>query len=178
MTVNTFGPINSQGLYLNPEQDYPEDNNEMREILAQRARQTADVVNLKETAQYEKVEILTGQQYFTSVSNGAQRTSYTFRLTFDLVSLNGGPIGAGLTNIPLPTDPTVNVPTCIQYANGLIPVHGFGACTAGGVYYFINDPLVFVRFTNTSVTNQVISITNNTGSAITQCYWVFEYLKT
>jgi hypothetical protein len=178
MTVNTFGPINTDGVFLNPEQDYPEDNDLMREILANRARITADVVNLKETAQYEKVETLTGQQYFTAVSNGAQRTSYGFRLTFDLVSLNGGSIGAGTTMISLPTDPTVNVPTCIQYANGLVPLHGFGGCTAGGVYYFINDPSVFVEFTNTSITNQIISITNNTGSDITQCYWVFEYLKT
>jgi hypothetical protein len=178
MTVNTFGPINTQSAFLPPEQDFPEDPSLMREILAQRERITATVLNVKETAQYEEREIITGQQWFSQVVSGAIKTNYGYRLTFDLVALNGGSIANGsTTTISLPTDPTMGTPTCIQYANGLIPLHGFGAGTGGTTYYFINDPSLYVEFTNTSTTVQSISITNNTGSAITQCYWVFEYLK-
>ena len=99
-------------------------------------------------------------------------------LTFDLVSLNGAPIPNGVTTtILLPTNPSVNVPICIIYANGLIPVHGFGAGTNGNNYYFVNDPLLYVTFTNTSQTVQSVNVTNNTGGNITQLYWTFEYIK-
>jgi hypothetical protein len=55
-------------------------------------------------------------------------------------------------------------------------VHGFGgATTASGVLLFLNEPLVFVRFTPST---QTITITNNYGSNLTQAYFVMEYIKT
>lgn len=173
-----ISPVNSLQAYLSPEQDFPEDSKLFREILAERERLTANAINIKENAQYEKREILTGQQWFSHSVSGAIITSYVFRLTFDLVNLNGGSIATGgTTTINLPTDPAVNTPIAIPYANGLIPVHGFGAGTGGTTYYFVNDPNLYVRFVNTSPTVQAVLVTNTTGAAITQLYWVFEYIK-
>lgn len=172
----TFGPANTQQAYLPPEQDFPEDSKLFREILSSRERLTATILNIKENAQYEKVEILTGQQWFTSAASGATKTSYTIRLTFDLVALNGGvaiPIGTTTLSLSTSTQPAkINIPTAIQ------PVHGFGAANNGTNFYFINDPLVFVR-TNvwTNATQQII-IQNNSGATLTQCVWVMEYIKT
>lgn len=171
-------PVNAQSAFLPPEQDYPDDNKLLREILTNRGRLVSNIINVKETAQYEEREIITGQQWFSSIVSGAIKTNYGYRLTFDLVALNGSSIAnGGTTTIALPTDPTIGTPTAIAYANGLIPLDGYGAATNGTTYYFINDPLVYVRFTNTSTTVQSVNITNNSGGVLTQCYWVFEYLK-
>lgn len=175
--MSSPNPINTQSSFLPPEIDFPEDNSEFREILSNRQRLLANIVNVKENSNYERRELLSAQQWFSQVVQGYIKTQYGFRVTYDLVSLNGGPIGAGLTTIVIPTDPAVNTPITIFYTGGLIPTHGFGAATAGTTYYFINDPQVFVRFVNTSATVQSIQITNNTGTDLTQCYWVFEYLK-
>lgn len=175
----TLGPANTQSSYLPPEQEFPENDGLFREILTQRERLTATILNVKENANYEKREIISAQQWFSTLAGGAIKTSYGYRLTFDLVALNGGNIANGATTtISVPTDPTVGTPTTIQYANSLIPLHGFGAGTNGTTYYFVNDPLLYVRYTNTSTTVQSVAVTNNTGGAVTQLYWVFEYLKT
>jgi hypothetical protein len=174
----TFGPANSQSAYLPPEQDFPEDEDLFREILAERERLTATILNVKENAQYEKVELLSGQQWFSQTVDMAIVTSYIFRLTFDLVALNGGvPIPPGITTRDLvllvnPQPSPINIPTAIQ------PVHGFGAANNGINFYFINDPLVFVRTNIWTNASQQIIITNNSGAPLTQCVWVMEYIKT
>ncbi len=160
-----------------PEQDFPEDPKLFKEILSSRERMTASILNIKENAQYEKRELITGQQWFSASTGGAIKTNYSFRDTYDLVSLNGGPIPPGVTTINIPTDPAVNTPIVISYNTSLTPVHGFGGATIGTTYYFINDPQIFVRYINTSTTVQQIQVNNTTGSNITQMYWVFEYLK-
>src|SRR5271154_112449 len=111
----TFGPANTIQAYLPPEQDFPEDSKLFREILANRERLTANAINIKENAQYEKVEILTGQQWFSGIVNGAIITSYVYRLTFDFVDLNGGvAIPGGATTFTLQTDPSVATPIKIN----------------------------------------------------------------
>lgn len=180
----TLAPSNTQSSYLPPEFDVPGDEAGIRDFVNKRERLTASIINVKENAQYEKRELITGQQYFNpnvsqaSSTAGTRQPQYTFRVTFDLVNLNGGNIPNGVTtSIPLPTNPATNTPIVINYVNGLIPVHGFGAGTVGTTYYFVNDPLLFVRFVNTSTTVQSVDVTNNTGGAVTQLYWVFEYIK-
>lgn len=171
----TISPQNSQSSYLPPEIDFNVNDKVFREILSQRERRTADILNVKENAQFEKRELLTGQQWFSSNVTGAIKTSYTYRLSFDLVELNGGPIGAGATTLTL----TANTkPALISIATNIFPTDGYGAAINDTNFLFINDPLLFVR-TNiwTSVTQQVI-ITNNTGSNLSWCVWVFQYIKT
>lgn len=175
--TSTFGPTNTLSSYLPIEFDIPNDQVILRELIATRNRLTAQIVNIKENGNYEKNEILTAQQWFSTIVSGAIITSYPLRLTFDLVALNSGtPIpNGGTTTLTLTTTTqpaAINIPTAIQ------PVHGFGAANNGTNFFFINDPLVFVN-TNvwTNATQQII-ITNNSGAALTQAVWVFEYIKT
>lgn len=172
----TYAPANTLSNYL-PIEFQVEGNEEFfRQLIAERERLTATILNVKESSQYELIEILNAQQWFSTSSATTKTTSYAFRLTFDLVALNAGvAIPGGVTTLALTATtqpPLINIPTAIQ------PLHGFGAANNGTNFYFINDPLVFVR-TNiwNNVTQQII-ITNNSGAALTQAVWVFEYLKT
>lgn len=180
MSAFGFGPQHADGPFLPTEFEIPKDPVISRELISRRERITASTVNIREIAIYDKVENITGQQFFNPVNSPTgqfQIKRYTFRLTFDLVALNGGNIPIGTTSIALQSNPSVATPTLIQYVNGLVPVHGFGAATAGSTFYFVNDPLLSVHFVNTSTISQTIVITNNTGSSLTQMYWTFEYIK-
>ncbi len=174
----TFAPANSISSFLPIEFQVEGDEQFFRQLISERERLTASIVNVKENSNYEMTELLSGQQWFTSNIGGQLNPNFGFRLSFDLVALNGGSIPNGTTVIALPTSTATGVPIVISYANGLIPLHGFGAATIGTTYYFINDPQIFVRYTNTSTTVQSVTVINSTGSSITQMYWVFEYLKT
>src|SRR6185437_7633502 len=144
----------------------------LREILTIRERNTANILNLKENAKYEKVELITAQEWFTAVSDGVRES------TFDLIAFNGGnPIPVGITTLPLQSNPAVMTPVLISYVTSLNPVHGFGAATVGTTFYFLNDPQIYVRFIDVSTTNQSVQINNTTGSPITQMVWCFEYWK-
>lgn len=172
----TFGPINSQTSYLPPEFDIPKDKELFQEFIAQRERLTSSIVNIKENAQYEKTELLTGQQYFSTQIGGVLKTSYTYRTAFDLVALNGGNIPNGTTTLTLTT---TTVPPLIKFATSLIPVHGFGAATTTAtIFVFANDPNLSVQFNNSNPAAQTIVIVNNLGVSFTQFYWVMEYIKT
>jgi len=94
----TFGPINALSSYLPIEFNMPPDDEIMREIITQRERLTASIVNIKENANYEKFEILSAMQWFSTTAptvNAPDKKRYGFRTTVDLVALNGGVIGAG-----------------------------------------------------------------------------------
>jgi hypothetical protein len=175
----TFAPINTISSFLPTEFQIEGDEKFVRQLIAERERLTASIINVKENSNYEKSELLSGQQWFTSNIGGQLNPEFGYRLSFDLVALNGGNIPNGTTTINLPTTATAtNIPIVITYVNSLIPTHGFGAATIGTTLYFINDPQIYVRFTNTNPTTQSVVVTNTTGLAITQFYWVFEYLKT
>lgn len=183
MTTQTFGPANTQSSYLPDEFQIEGSEEYFRQLIAERERLTASILNIKENAQYEKVELLSAQQWFTSqtggATGGARTTSYIFRLTFDLVALNGGvAIPGGLTVFTLQANPAVATPIKINIPTAIQPVHGFGAANNGANFFFINDPLLFVTTNVWTNALQQINITNNTGAALTQCVWVFEYIKT
>lgn len=169
-----IGPNNTQSPYLPPEFDLDKDNDNWRELISLRERSTANIINIKENAQYEKRELLTAQQWFTSNVMGAYKSNYVFRLTFDLVALNGGPIPVGTTTLTLTP---ATQPSSINIPNNLVPVHGFGAANNGANFYFINDPNLYIRTNVWSNASQQIIITNNTGANLTSCVWVFEYQK-
>lgn len=181
MTNQSFGPANTRSSYLPDEFQVEGSEQYFRQLIAERERITASILNIKENAQYEKVELLSGQQWFTTLIGGdtgsARKTSYIFRLTFDLVELNGAPIGAGTTTLDLVAIPN-SIPAPIDVPNAIQFVHGFGAAQDGTNFYFINDPLVFVRTNIWSNASQQIIITNNSGGNLTQAVWVAEYIKT
>ena len=171
----SFAPINSVSSYLPIEFYLPDDEDLAKDFISKRERLTADILNLKENANYELRELLTAQQWFSTVTPPATpRQRYGYRTTVDLVALNGGvAIPAGVTNLVLPANATVGIPAAIIGYTLPLPSHG-SALAADGVSLFLNDPFVYVRFT--SATN-TISITNNYGANLTQCYFVLEYLK-
>ncbi len=176
MSFSSDVPLQSNQLPISIE--FPKVNKEFDDILSLTYKRVADAVNKKEGSLYLLQELANFEQYFkyssgTTPDPNSTRSGY--RVTFDLIKLNGGaPIGAGTTNLVLTATTT---PPLI---NGILnPVHGFGGATISGpIYLFINDPDLYVRFDNTNPAAQVVSVVNNTGSNVTQAYWVMEYLKT
>ena len=129
-------------------------------------RRIANSVNTKESGLFLLQENASFEQWF---GTSPQQNRNGYRTTFDLVALNGGNIGAS-ASLVLTT--TTQPPAPKGY---LYPVQGFGgALDTTGLSYFLNDPQIYVRYQ--SSTNTII-ITNNTGNALTQCYWCMEYLK-
>lgn len=180
MSFSSDIPLQSNQLELSI--DFPDVNTkDFQNLLSLSYKRITDSVNLKEGSLYTLQELANFQRWF-KYSNPAtftidpNNTRNGYRTTFDLVKLNGGPIPGGVTNLTLTA---TTQPPLIPTNNGLlIPTDGWGAATiVGPIYVFINDPQLYVRFNNTVPGAQVIQVTNNTGSPLTQCYWVFSYLK-
>lgn len=138
-------------------------------ILQLYLRRVANAVNTKESGFYLLQETGSFERWYQL--NNPQQTRNGYRLTIDLVALNGGnPIPIGPTTFPL------NASTQPTAINGyLYPVQGFGGAVSAGVSYFLNDPEIYVRFNDST---NMITITNSLGSTLTWCVYVFEYLKT
>jgi hypothetical protein len=146
----------------------PEDK-EYQNILQLYLRRIANAVNTKESGLFLLQENAPFEQWYQIGNPQQNRNAY--RITADLVFLNGGDIPTGSTSL------TLSSSTQPQSINGyLYPVQGFGgAIDTSGLSYFLNDPSIYVRYN--SSTNTII-IQNNSGSALTWCVWVMEYLKT
>ncbi len=168
----TFGPVNSYSSYLPVEFDLPKEAEAQRQFMNKRERLTASILNVKENGNYEQHELLSAEQWFTSIINGVSVGKFGFRFTFDLVQLNGGPIPPGVTviNLALVTPP-ISI-TGITY-----PLPSYGSGTIAGPIYVFTGTDFNVTFDNTNPAAQLITITNNTGLNLTQCFWVFQYLK-
>ncbi len=168
----TFGPVNSYSSYLPIEFDLPKEPEAQRQFINKRERLTASILNVKENGNYEQHELLSAEQWFTSIINGVSVGKFGFRFTFDLVKLNGGPIPPGLTviNLALVTPP-------ISIIGITYPLPSYGSGTIAGPIYVFTGTDFNVTFDNTVPAAQLINITNNTGANLTQCFWVFQYLK-
>ena len=145
----------------------PEESN-YQSILLLYLRRIANAVNTKESGLFLLQENANFEQWFQTANPQQNRNAY--RITADLVALNGG-------NIPIGTTPIVlSTTTQPMKINGyLYPVQGFGGANdTAGLSYFLNDPDIYVRYNNS--TNTII-IQNNTANALTWCVWVMEYLK-
>lgn len=168
----TFGPTNSYSSYLPVQFEIPLDPDDQRKFIDARERLTASILNVKTNGNYEQRELLSADQWFTTVINGTIIGKFGFRFTFDLVALNGGPIPNGVTNINLSL-----VTPPISILGITHPLPSYGSATIAGPTYVFTGTDFNVRFNNTVPAAQIITITNNTGANFTQCYWVFSYLK-
>ncbi len=168
----TFGPTNSYSSYLPVQFEIPTEPEDQRMFIDARERLTASILNVKTNGNYEQRELLSADQWFTSVVNGTIVGKFGYRFTFDLVALKGGPIPPGVTNINL----SLVMPP-IMIAGITSPLPSFGSGTIAGPIYVFTGTDFNVRFNNTVPTAQIIEITNNTGANLTQAYWVFSYLK-
>lgn len=145
----------------------PEDK-EFDNILLLYLRRVANAVNTKESGLFLLQENANFEQWYQLGNPQQNRNAY--RITVDLVNLNGGNIPTGATSLVLSSS---TQPMVIK--GYLYPVQGFGgAVDTNGLSYFLNDPSIYVRYN--SSTNTII-IQNNSDNALTWCVFVFEYLK-
>jgi len=160
----TYGPVNTWINSLPIEIQLPKEQNEVNSLFAERHRQIAGVVNLKENAQYEDRELLTGQQWFTTGNNQTKR--YTYRRCFEF-----GAIAAGAT---------------LNIAHGLVGIalytRIYGTCITN-----VPDnrpiPYVSVAATNQQIEMNVtaaniVIINGAAAPPITSGIAVVEYIKT
>lgn len=166
MTFSSDNALNTNQLPISL--DISPEDKDYDNILLLYLRRVANAVNTKESGLFLLQENANFEQWFQTANPQQNRNAY--RITADLVALNGGNIGAGATNLVLSTT------TQPMKINGyMFPVQGFGgALDTTGVSYFLNDPQIFVRYKHSTNT---ITITNNSGNDLTWCVWVMEYLK-
>lgn len=171
MSFSSDTPLQSNQLEISI--DFPRpDTEDFNNMLSLSYKRIVDSVNYKEGSLYTLKEIANFQRFFPNTnvsSDGTFNFRNGYRTTFDFVKLNGGNIGIGVTNLVLVASsepPEIN--------GALYPTRGLGGAVSNNVFYFINDPLIYVRFTPAT---QTITITNNSGFAITSFIWTMEYLK-
>jgi len=166
MTFSSDNSLNTNQLPISL--DVNPDSKDFGSTLILYLRRIANAVNTKESGLFLLQETAAFEQWYQLTEPGQNRSAY--RLTVDLVFLNGGNIPIGATSIVLSTSTQPMAP--IGY---LYPVQGFGgALDTSGLSYFLNDTDLYIRYNNS--TNTII-IQNNTGNALTWCVWVMEYLK-
>jgi hypothetical protein len=168
----TFGPIDTYFSFLPEEFSLPGEYEESRRIIEERERLNASILNIKSNGNNQKIVQMNGDQWFTKVVQGQFFPKYGFREAFDLVEMNGGPIPPGVTNLNL--TPITQPPNITGITN---PLPSFGSGTIPGPIYVFTGTDFNVTFNNTVPAAQVITITNNTGVNLTQCYWVFNFLR-
>lgn len=168
----TFGPIDTYFSYLPEQYSLPSNYENARRFIEDRERLTASILNIKSIGNFQEYVLQNGDQWFTSVVDGQFIPNYGFRLTLDLVEFNGGVIPPGVTNFTLtPTTIPPNIPGVTK------PLPSYGSGTIAGPTYVFTGTDFNVRFNNTNPASQVITLTNNTGTNLTQCYWVFNFLQ-
>lgn len=170
MTFSSDPALNTNQLPISLDVN-PEDK-EFNSILLLYLRRIANAVNTKENGLFLLQETAPFEQWFQNGNPQQNRNAY--RITADLVALNGGNIINQPPNTPLSL--SLNTSTQPMAIMGyMFPVQGFGgAVDTTGLSYFLNDPQVYVRFQ--ASTNTII-ITNNSGNDLTWCVFVIEYLK-
>jgi hypothetical protein len=166
MTFSSDSALNTNQLPVSLDVNPQESG--FQDILLLYLRRVANAVNTKESGLFLLQENAAFEQWYQTANPQQNRNAY--RITVDLVLLNGGNIPVGSTSLVLSTS------TQPMKINGyLYPVQGFGgAVDTGGLSYFLNDPSIYVRYQNS--TNTII-IQNNSGNALTWAVWVMEYLK-
>lgn len=166
MTFSSNEPLNTNQLPISLDVN-PQDR-DFENILMLYLRRVANAVNTKESGLFLLQENASFEQWYQVANPQQNRNGY--RITIDLVLLNGGNIPVGTTNIVLSSSTQP-----MNITGYLYPVQGFGgALDTTGISYFLNDPDIYVRYNNSTNT---ITIQNNSGNALTWCVWVMEYLK-
>ncbi len=139
--------------------DYPAtDEEEFLEVLTLDRKRMADAVNTKVGGVYQTQENASFKQVFTA--NDPQALRNVYRMTFDLVTLNGGPIAPG----PMAPKP--------HGLTGLVStLQMFVGCTNTTPQYFeVVYPNIYLDAVN-------INFTNPSAANLTSAILVAEYTK-
>jgi hypothetical protein len=154
--------------------DIPKNPDDFYDYLSLHIKRVSNAVNTKTGGLYTLQEQFSSNQYFTP--NNPEQFRNVYRLTFDMVAQNGGPIAHGATvsvahNIPLPNP--------ISNLNG---VHIFGSATNSDItpkrmplpYSSQTTTLnIEVYFNDTNV----VLINGATQTTLTYATLVWEYPK-
>lgn len=98
----TFGPANAQSSFLPIEFDIPSDDDLARELISKRERLTATIVNVKQNGQYELLELLSAQQWFsTGIASAPNKPRYGFRQVYSFGAIAPGATLLIPTTIPV-----------------------------------------------------------------------------
>lgn len=95
----SYTPINSQTAFLPTYRDFQVDDVQLRIVLPSYLTDISYGVNIREISQYEEVELLNGQQYFTV--GDPQKKRYAYRKVFQVPAIAAGAfsiIPHGITN--------------------------------------------------------------------------------
>lgn len=174
----SFAPINTQTAYLPGDFDLPSNVEGIRDFVLKRERLTSSILNVKEIGQYETIELLNAQQWFsTEVPTAPRKTRYAFRKVIDFGTLpntSTKSVAHGLT-----LDDGVNPSTWFftritataydptRGAEKIISIPYYDIAGAG-----VSNPINL----NGDQTNVNITTTSNRTN-FTRCYVVLEYLK-
>jgi hypothetical protein len=154
----TFGPSNTNAVYLPTTQYFPEDEKRFKEVLTLVYSDIARRLNDKQIGIFDLVEFLTGEQWFTAGNPQIKRQTFRKVFQFSDANLN---FAHGITGITLCT-------------------HIYGGATDGTNFF----PIPYVSAT--ALANQIqidvtptnIVVTKGGGApAITNGVIVLEYLK-
>lgn len=173
MTFSSDPSLNTNQLPVSL--DVNPDEPGFQSILLLYLRRIANAVNTKENGLYLLQETANFEQWFGA---DPQQNRNAYRLTVDLVYLNNflnssPTIPIGTTTLALPATSVPGIPA--RPIGYLFPIQGFGgALDSTGESYFPSDPNVTISYIDSTFT---FIIVNNTGNALTQLYWVIEYLK-
>ena len=162
----TFGPANTNAIYLPTTQYFPEEAEKFRAVLTFVYSDIARRLNDKEIGLFDLVEFLNGQQWFTAGNPQIKRQA--FRKVFPLPATAAGVttnIAHGITGVNTTTTFTHVYGCAVTAAPDNRPIP-FASAT------LITDQIqVLVTGANIAVTNGA------TAPNITSGYIILEYLK-
>jgi len=178
----TFNPSNAISSYLPVNFQLPTEET-LIAFISKRERETANILNIKENANYENFEILTGQQFFdsngTPTINRPTTKRYIFRTVYNFGALPNNATKTLAHGLVL--DDGVNPSTWFFtkiHATAFDPTKGAEKAIAfDGTYYDIaagavaNPINLFVDQTNINIT------TTSNRTNFTECIVTLEYMK-
>ena len=132
----TFGPVNTNAVFLPTTQYFPEDPEKFKAVLTFVYSDIARRLNAKEIAIYDLVEVLTGQQWFTPGNPQIKRQAFRKVFTFT----GAGAIAHNISSL-------TQVIGYGQYTDGTNffgAIHASNVAIAGQVSFFVNATNIVV----------------------------------
>jgi hypothetical protein len=156
MSFSSDNPLVSNQLPISI--DFPKDLENLRTVLSDNYKKTANIINTKEGALYLYEEIASFKQL--SNTTASQPFINCYRKTFDLIALNGGNIGAGAT---------------VSFAHGISSLTKsiliyVSARSTGPEYFTAVYPYCWLDATQ-------LHFMNPSASSVSQAIFVAEYTK-
>ena len=156
MAFSSDQPMVSNQLQIS--MDYPENPEDLRTALTDSYKKIANVMNTKVGGLYNPTEVATYK--LLAAPSPLQPNRNVYRKTLDLVTLNGGNIGAGAV-VAFPHGISSVTNTLIIYAS----------CTStSSVFFTVVYPNVFLDAT-------LVHFTNPLAATLSQCNVICEITK-